>query len=245
MFELKKVRSGAVAVCRIAMLAAAGVLVVGATAAHAAGGSVVGKVMLKGTPPPPAAPVKVAANPEKCGAQHEPDAMVGPGGSVRWAVVRIVGAKGQFSAQAPPPTLDQRTCRFMPHVVVVPVGQALKVLNSDGILHNVHTFPTKNTPMNSAQPGFRKTMDATFTAPETVRVGCDVHPWMGAHIVVTDTPFVAVTDENGAFSIEGVPAGSYTVSIWHETFGEQTQQVTVTEGQKTNLSVAMAAKGGD
>ena len=127
----------------------------------------------------------------------------------------------------------------MPHVVVVPVGPALKVLNSDGILHNVHTFPTKNTPMNTAQPGFRKTLDATFTAPETVRVGCDVHPWMGAHIVVTDTPFVAVTDENGAFSIEGVPAGTYTVSIWHETFGEQTQQVTVTEGQKTNLSVAM------
>jgi len=81
--------------------------------------------------------------------------------------------------------------------------------------------------------------------PEGVRVGCDVHPWMGAYIVASDTPFVAVTDQNGGFSIDGVPAGSYTVSIWHETLGEQTQQITVTDGQKTSLSVTMAAKRGN
>ena len=226
----------------IAMLAAVCVLAGGVTTAHAAGGTVVGKVTLKGAPPPAPSPVNVAANSEQCGTQYEPDAMFGQGGSIRWAVVRIVGAKGEFPAQLPPPTLDQRTCRFTPHVVVVPVGRPLRVLNNDGILHNFHTFPTKNTPVNTAQPGFRKTMDAVFAAPEIVRVGCDVHPWMGAHIVVSETPFVAVTDENGAFSIDGVPAGSYTVSIWHEMLGEQTQQITVVEGQKTNLSVAMAAK---
>lgn len=227
---------------RVAVLAVPCVLALALPAAHAAGGgTVAGKITLKGTPPPTPPPVKVGANPEKCGTEQAGEALVGPDGSVRWAVVRIA-AKGEFPAPAEPPTLDQRGCKFSPRVVVVPAGQTLKVLNSDGILHNVHTFPEKNAALNVAQPGFRKTMDATFPKPETIRVGCDVHPWMVAHVVVTETPFVAVTDQNGAFSISGVPAGTYTVSIWHESLGEQTQQITVAEGKKTDLSVQMASK---
>jgi uncharacterized protein (DUF2141 family) len=75
-----------------------------------------------------------------------------------------------------------------------------------------------------------------------VRVGCDVHVWMSAFVVSADTPFVAVTDASGSFTIPNVPPGAYTVSIWHETLGEQTAKVTVAEGQKADVSVAMAAR---
>ncbi len=243
MFEIKTRRAAAIAGGVFAVLTATLLQVTSVSVAEAAsGGTVSGVVKLAGAPPPAPAPVPVTANPEKCGTEHTADLLAGPDGSVRWAVIRIVGAKGEFPADAEPPTLDQRGCRFSPHVVFVPVGKPLRVLNNDGILHNVHTFPEKNTPLNSAQPGFRKTMDTTFTTPEIVRVGCDVHPWMSARIVVTDTPFVAVTDASGAFSIAGVPAGNYTVSVWHETFGEQTQQVKVADGQTAKLSVTMTAK---
>lgn len=221
---------------------AATLLVFGIGSAAAAGGSVTGKITFKGTPPPAPAAVKVAANPEKCGTEQIPEVLIGPDGAVHWAVVRIVEAKGAWPAAAESPVLDQRGCKFAPHVVVVPAGKPLKVLNNDGILHNVHTFPQKNAALNIAQPGFKKTMDATFAQPEIVKVGCDVHAWMSAYVVAADTPFVAVTDATGAFTIPDVPPGSYTVSIWHETLGEQTAKVTVAEGQKATVSVAMAAK---
>ena len=160
--------------------AAASLLVFGIGTAAAAGGTVTGKISFKGAPPPAPAAVKVAANPEKCGTEQLPEVLIAPDGAVRWAVVRIVEAKGAWPAAAESPALDQRGCKFAPHVVVVPAGKPLKVLNSDGILHNVHTFPQKNAALNIAQPGFKKTMDATFAQPETVKVGCDVHAWMSA-----------------------------------------------------------------
>jgi hypothetical protein len=134
---------------------AGAVLMLGVGAAAAAGGTVSGKITFKGTPPAAPAAVKVAANPEKCGTEQIPEVLIAPDGAVRWAVVRIVEAKGAWPAAAEPPVLDQRACKFVPHVVVVPAGKPLKVLNNDGILHNVHTFPTKNAPLNVAQPGFR------------------------------------------------------------------------------------------
>lgn len=241
MLEMQRVRRVTRAFRGQVVLGTMAMLMCG-TSVAIAGGTVTGKVTLKGAAPATPPPTKVTANPEQCGSEQPAESIVGTGGSVKWAVVRIVGAKGEFAASATAPTLDQRGCRFMPHVVVVPAGKPLKVLNSDGILHNVHTFSSKNAPINTAQPGFRKVMDTTFGQPEIFKVGCDVHPWMSAYIVVADSPFVAVTDENGSFSIDGVPAGSYTVTVWHESFGEQTQQLTVADGQKANLSIAMAAK---
>jgi len=208
----------------------------------AAGGTITGTVIFDGTPPPAPLAIDVGANVETCGSHQTPEQMVMSDGGVRWAVVRVIGAKGEFPADAEPPVLDQRGCKFTPHVVAVPVGKPLKVLNNDGILHNVHTFSEENTSVNMAQPGFRKTIDLIFKKPEVVRVACDVHPWMGAQIVVTESPFVAVTDDKGAFSIDGVPAGSYEVSVWHEDFGEQTHKVTVAEGKESSLSVKVAAK---
>jgi hypothetical protein len=72
----------------------------------------------------------------------------------------------------------------------------------------------------------------TFAKPEKeVKFKCDVHPWMTAFAFVMDHPFFAVTDEKGMFEIKGLPAGTYTVTAWHEKYGEKSAEVTVKEGE--------------
>lgn len=136
------------------------------------------------------------------------------------------------------PGIDQRGCWFHPHIVVVPVGQALSVLNSDGILHNLHTHSYDNRPVNKAQPGLLKSLSITFRVGEFVKLTCDVHDWMEAWIVVADHPYVAVTDEAGSFLIDDIPPGRYTLEFWHETLGLQSQDIEVAPGAATQADLS-------
>lgn len=132
--------------------------------------------------------------------------------------------------------LDQNGCRFVPHVLLLPVGAKLKIKNSDGILHNIHTHGEQNRPINKAQPRFLKVISVSFDKPEIIRVVCDVHNWMNGYILVMDHPYYAVTDTNGNFELAGVPGGSYTLKYWHETLGNETQAVTVKKGVTEKVS---------
>ncbi|MFQ5770952.1 MAG: carboxypeptidase regulatory-like domain-containing protein [bacterium] len=136
--------------------------------------------------------------------------------------------------------LDQQGCAFKPHVVIVPAGAELTILNNDGILHNIHTYSEINSPINMAQPGFKKKMVQTFDEAEVIRVACDVHNWMGGYIVVVDHPYYALTDANGNFEITDVPPGTYTVEYWQETLGKQTKEVTVTAGETVDATMEYA-----
>ncbi len=100
------------------------------------------------------------------------------------------------------------------------VGAKARVKNSDGILHNTHGFLAKVTVFNLALPNRDQMIDITrrLTKPGVVRVLCDAHPHMFAWMIVHDSPYVAVTDEHGAFKIDGVPPGAYKVTMWHEGF---------------------------
>lgn len=126
--------------------------------------------------------------------------------------------------------LDQVGCKFVPHVTMVPAGKELTILNSDGILHNVHTHSELNEPINVAQPGFQKEITQVFEEPEIFMVTCDVHEWMKGYIVVMAHPYYVITDENGNFELTDVPAGTYTLEYWHETLGTSKQEVTVPAG---------------
>jgi plastocyanin len=209
------------------------------------GGSVSGTVKFKGTPP---APAKLEVNKDKevCGATEKfaRDLVVGSDGGVKYAVISIPSiTKGKPFPEGKA-VLDQKGCEYMPHITVVPAGGEVEILNSDGILHNIHTYPSanKNPAVNRAQPKFKKSITEKFKEPERVRLGCDVHGWMTGWLIVEENPYVAITDEKGNFKITDVPPGDYEVTLWHEKLGEQTQKVSVKPGADTAVNFELAGK---
>ena len=137
--------------------------------------------------------------------------------------------------------LNQVGCTFTPHVVIAPAEGSVYVRNSDATLHNVHTHGEENAPVNRAQPQFLKHLALTLEFPEFVKVTCDVHSWMSSWIVAAPHPYYAVTDAAGAFSLTDVPAGTYSVVVWHERLGETEQSVTVAAGGAATMTAAFSA----
>ncbi len=139
------------------------------------------------------------------------------------------GLSGDYPAPADSKLLDQKGCQYTPHVSGIQTGQTLVIRNSDATLHNIHALPEKNQEFNQGQPVQGMESEKVFDQVEVmVPFKCDVHPWMKSYLAVLDHPFYAVTGEDGSFSIEGLPAGEYTIEAWHEEFGPQTQTVTIT-----------------
>jgi hypothetical protein len=212
-------------------LLSAAVLAVGLTSA--ANAQVTGKITFDGKAP---APKKVnIGGVAQCAAMHpngltEESLIVAADKGLKNALVaiKVPGAKAPADAAV----LDQKGCQYVPHVLPVMVGQPIKVKNSDPFLHNVHSFPETNKGFNFGQPNIDPGKDVgAMKAAEPIRVKCDVHPWMNAYIVVLDTPFFAVTGDDGTFSIKDVPNGAYDAVIWHEKTGETTVKVTVKDGK--------------
>jgi plastocyanin len=178
---------------------------------------------------------------EVCGrtAHRSEDLVVGTGGGLQYAVVSIDPvARGKAWPGGTKPTLDQRGCWFVPHVLLVPAGAEIDILNSDGILHNIHTHPRVNPPINLAQPKYRKVLTQAFERPDLIRVVCDVHSWMKAWIVVLAHPYHAVTGPDGSFALDQVPPGTYTLKAWHETLGEREQAITVSPGGRVDADLS-------
>ena len=148
-----------------------------------------------------------------------------------------------FDTPATAVTMDQKGCVYVPRVFGVRVGQPIEILNSDATVHNVHALTMQNQEFNESQTRAGMRTTKVFTVPEVmVRFKCDFHGWMAAHVGVMNHPFFAVTDAAGAFSIAGLPPGTYTLEAWHETFGTRTQQVTSAPGGQQTLAIAFSAK---
>lgn len=197
------------------------------------GGTISGSVTFDGKPPVMKA-LKIEKDAKVCAVhpKYREDVVVGSKGGLKNVVVYIDGIKSG-KAWAEKFILDQNGCWFDPHVIIVGVGKKLSILNSDGILHNIHTYSTINPSINKAQPKFKKRISAKFAKPEFIKLRCDVHAWMKGWIVSAANPYYVVTDESGNFSISDVPAGTYTLKYWHETLGEQSMELTVTAGGDT------------
>ncbi len=147
---------------------------------------------------------------------------------------------GSYAPPAEPAVLDQQGCEYVPTVLVVQVGQALRIRNSDGTFHNVHGFATANAAFNIAQP--RKGMEATrsFDKPEVLfPVRCDMHPWMSAFIAVLPHPFHAVTGPDGSFEIKGLSAGTYEVEAIHDKLKPVSARISVREGEAAKLNLSL------
>lgn len=206
-------------------------------------GAVLGTVKISGEAPP-AKLLHPKGDHAVCGSESRPSEalVVSASRGVKNAVVfigheRLPGWRSTTTFQ-----IDQRRCTFVPHVLIIPPGSTVEILNSDGILHNFHTASRLNPPMNLGQPGKAKPLRVTFERPEVVQVKCDVHGegFMRAWIVVAAHPYYALTDDEGRFRLAGVPPGPHTLEVWHEVLG--TRRVPVTVGASGEVTVTVTFK---
>lgn len=218
-----------------------------ATQAPAAAGTVSGKVSYAGTAPKPR-PVRMSSDPlcmkEGAGVTSEV-LLVGPGNGLQNSFLYVKdGLAGKtFPAPKTPVVIDQKGCRYVPHVIGVQVGQPVDILNSDPTLHNVHAIAKQNKEFNFGQPNKGMKTTRIFDKPEImVPLRCDVHGWMNAYAGVVPHPFFAVSAADGSFTIKGLPPGAYTIEAWHERLGTQTMKVTV--DAKAGATANFTFKGG-
>ena len=183
------------------------------------GGTLTGVVRFTGTAPK-LEPIPVNKNRDVCGDQKPSEALVvGPDRGVKGSVILLEGVTKGKKATGDV-MLDNHKCLFVGHVTAAGPGDRVRVKNSDPVLHNTHGKLGKPTVFNLALPNKDQMIDVTkrLTKPGVVRVLCDAHPHMMAWMIVHDSPYYAVTDDKGAFKIDGVPPGTYKVTLWHEGF---------------------------
>lgn len=183
----------------------------------AEGSAVVGTVRYTGPARTPT-PMPVKHDGHACGKSQPDESLLVDGqGRVRNAVVSLEGVK---DAPAPVPgtaDLDQKGCRFEPHVQAVAAGSTLVIHNSDGVFHNVHGFHEGTTLFNLAMPRPKMQIKRKLAKPGANFFRCDAgHGWMSAHVWTFSHPYFAVTDEQGRFTLKDVPPGTYTLRVWHE-----------------------------
>lgn len=154
------------------------------------------------------------------------------------------GLEGKtFAVPSEPVTIDQKGCWFRPRVLGVQVGQELSVVNSDPVTHNIHPMPKDNREWNHSQGPGDPPMHRKFTHVEIgIPVKCNIHGWMHADINVVDSPYFAVTKDDGTFALPNLPPGMYTVTAWHETLGTQEATVTVPASGKVEQNLQFHAK---
>ncbi|MGZ3440619.1 MAG: carboxypeptidase regulatory-like domain-containing protein [Polyangia bacterium] len=152
-------------------------------------------------------------------------------------VVHLENVTGTFRPPAKPALMDQKGMTFIPHILAVQKGTTVVFHNSDAVSHNI--FTPDGDKYNLGSFGKDKSATHAFNTVGVFHQLCNVHPEMGAVIVVLDNPYFAVTGADGKFQIEGVPPGSYTLKTWSEKGPETTRQVTVTAGAPTNVHIEL------
>ncbi|MHC4854420.1 MAG: carboxypeptidase regulatory-like domain-containing protein [Planctomycetota bacterium] len=205
-----------------------------------------GTVRFEGTPPK-RRPLDLGAE-EFCVAEHQDKPLrsetviVGKDGGLANVFVHVKsGLRGwKFPKATGDVVLDQYGCQYKPHMLGAQVGQTLKVKNSDPIMHNVHATDMKSGRdfFNWAQAKKGTEHAKALKRASFYRVKCDVHGWMGSHVMVVKHPFFAVTGEDGKFTLAKLPPGTYTIEAWQERLGTQTASVTVKDGETKEVKLS-------
>lgn len=205
-----------------------------APAAPAGGtGSIKGKVAFTGTAPT-APDLNRQADPFCAKTpMKDPEITVNGNGTLANVAVTIPGEVAGGSADTGKVEVDQTNCMYTPRVKTAKFDQPIAIVNSDPILHNIHTYADSKTLFNRAQPKGSPAIEKQFTKEDggVIKFKCDVHPWMTGWLVLDESGYGAVTGETGEFEIQNVPAGTYTLQAWHEKYGPKTVQVTVEAGK--------------
>jgi plastocyanin len=203
-------------------------------AAPAGGGTIEAQVKYAGTAD--VETMRVNKDVEQCGTEQTIEkVVVGADSGLAGAVVFLTRPTTTTAKTPTRLTLDQKGCEFHPHVLAMLPGE-VDIVNSDGILHNIHTHSAANPAFNKAQPKFKKVMTEEFLKPEFIRVECDVHSWMRSWIAVMPNPHFGVTGDKGRTTVAHVPAGRHTIEVWHPVLGTQRAEVEVKAGETTTVA---------
>jgi len=208
-------------------------------------GSVKGTVNLEGTPPPNKT-INIGTCVSDAKGPVNEDKVLVHGGKLQNSFIWIKSGLDNYKAGDPPAepiVLDQKGCIYKPHVIGARVGQKVVVLNSDPVLHNVHSETKQNSEFNEMMPTKDMRIEKVFEKPEVpIRAKCDVHPWMSAYVGVVAHPFYAVTDASGTFTLNNVPEGDYEIEAWHEVYGRQTAKLKVKAREAATVTLTFKAE---
>jgi plastocyanin len=160
-------------------------------------------------------------------------------GGLANAFVELQGTFPNTPVPSDPVVVNQRNCVYLPRVVGARVGQTLRLVNSDTLLHNLHAISAKGNDFNETQPHSDMVFNYQLKAEEKMlRLKCDVHSWMYAYVAVETHPYFGVTSPDGAYTIANVPAGRYTIRSWHERYGWTSEMVEVKPGATATVDFA-------
>ena len=211
--------------------------------AVANGGSLTGEAIFTGPPPEPYV-IWVKKNADIFG-EKLPDErlLVSKAGKIKNVVVSLEGIReGKAWPNPNHPQLFNKGGLFVPHVQVVRAGAQLEVINRDPVLHNSHAYLAGRTVFNLAQPNKDQVIRKPLAKVGLVELMCDSHDWMNAWIVVSVHPYVAITGEDGTYTITDIPPGTYTLTAWHEKLGKKQVQVTVKDKEQKKVDFTFPVK---
>jgi plastocyanin len=228
------------------MLAAAAILTtLTMSSARPGNGAVSGRVSFEGTPVK-ARTIDMSMEPS-CAKQYAKpvaaeNVVTGPENALENVVVYVAAGAPDEPPPAQPAVLTQKGCRYTPHILAFQVNQEFEIVNEDQTSHNIHPLPTSNREWNKSQPPGSAPIEDKYGRPEFIPVMCNIHPWMKGTLAVMKNSHYAITAADGEFKLPNLPPGNYTITAWHESYGEQTQQVTITGSEAKTINFVFKAK---
>jgi hypothetical protein len=215
------------------------------TLARPGGGTITGKITYEGTPAKQK-PIDMSKEPS-CAKQYTTPpttetVVTGPNNALENVVVYISLGAADEAAPSKAAVFTQKGCRYLPHVLAFQVNQELNVLNEDQTSHNIHPLPKTNREWNKSQPPGSPPIVDKYDKPEMIAVKCNIHPWMHGTFAVLKNSHYAISGGDGGFTLPNLPPGKYTVTAFHESYGDQSQEVTISGSETKTVSFTFKAK---
>lgn len=210
-----------------------------------AGGTIGGRVTYEGTPAK-MEPIDMSRDPSCADMYTTPPSaetvVIGSFNRLANVLVYVSAGAPDDAAPSTAAVFSQKGCRYIPHVLAFQINQELRIQNQDPTSHNIHPLPKFNREWIKSQLPGTPPITETYHKAEIFPVKCNVHPWMRGTFAVMRNSHYFVTGDDGSFTLRNLPPGKYTITAWHEYFGDQSQEVIVTGRETTTINFRFKAK---